>query len=260
MGHWSDSPVRMKPIWGFGTVGWCGVVMLAVLAGGMVLGVDWLFEFQRVVDRWTGIYSGYNRIAIKWHHYYGISLRMPSFGLIGLLYLAIALHLYPRRLSIWALLAVVVWALARPFFVETIVLSIDGWLTRHLPIRPELAGAMALSIAEAPTVLLLGALSRSAFVACVSGLTVVVATGVIPVMLSQFATYNTSGQEWMIWAERGAAGLYHIGVGSSLLWWAVRSRRETLREAGARCMKCGYDVRGIAGAVCPECGTGKAGA
>lgn len=41
--------------------------------------------------------------------------------------------------------------------------------------------------------------------------------------------------------------------GTALAWRTVRARRR--RRAG-RCVRCGYDVRGLApGVVCPECGT-----
>lgn len=35
--------------------------------------------------------------------------------------------------------------------------------------------------------------------------------------------------------------------------WIVRRRRCRLENAGV-CAKCGYDLRGLSGSVCPECG------
>ena len=46
---------------------------------------------------------------------------------------------------------------------------------------------------------------------------------------------------------------WNVCVGGSLVLWAVLARRAIRPEW--HCEKCGYDLRGTVGRVCPECGT-----
>ena len=39
--------------------------------------------------------------------------------------------------------------------------------------------------------------------------------------------------------------------------WIVHRRHKGARRSASGCPKCGYDLRGSAGDVCPECGTAK---
>jgi len=53
------------------------------------------------------------------------------------------------------------------------------------------------------------------------------------------------------WALMGTGGLYVCGV----MWWERRSDRRLIRRADAGlCERCGYDLRGAAHDLCPECG------
>ena len=58
--------------------------------------------------------------------------------------------------------------------------------------------------------------------------------------------------------------IYWLGAGANTvlysaflfaLWYAIISVRMTLRDRAGRCIKCGYDLRGNASGVCPECGS-----
>ena len=252
-----NNVIRMHPILGFGWIGWGSLAILAVLIGGMALGVDWLYEFQRFVDRWTGLYSGYDPLVINWHHYYGISLVLPSFGLIGLLYLPIALFIHPRKVSMWPLLALVIWALARPFVLHELVSSLTTWLNMLLPLRPELSETLAIALAELPTALLLWILTRSTFVAASSALVICALSGVAPAILSQFITYNTSSPTWVFWTDRVITAAYHISLASALVWWAIASRRQAIHDLGRICSACGYDLHLATSPRCPECGAAR---
>jgi len=46
-------------------------------------------------------------------------------------------------------------------------------------------------------------------------------------------------------------------VAVSLLAWGRAVRRK--RRSGVACLRCGYDLRGLSGGVCPECGKAKPG-
>ena len=46
-------------------------------------------------------------------------------------------------------------------------------------------------------------------------------------------------------------GLLTLGL------WGWRSIRGTNRRLQGACVKCGYDLRGVTGGVCPECGTAR---
>lgn len=54
---------------------------------------------------------------------------------------------------------------------------------------------------------------------------------------------------WLQWAT---ASTWHGIVFGLIVLWAVRTR--TRRLSGSHCAGCGYDLAGIEGPVCPECG------
>lgn len=47
-----------------------------------------------------------------------------------------------------------------------------------------------------------------------------------------------------------------LGVGTGVLMAAPRWTRRRIRMAQGRCASCGYDLKGLSGGVCPECGEG----
>jgi hypothetical protein len=58
-----------------------------------------------------------------------------------------------------------------------------------------------------------------------------------------------------IWPGLAADTAFYAGA-----WWLIllapRRIRRVLRKRGGRCVKCGYDLAGLAQAgACPECGT-----
>ncbi|MFN9063605.1 MAG: hypothetical protein ACK5W2_00795 [bacterium] len=52
-------------------------------------------------------------------------------------------------------------------------------------------------------------------------------------------------------------GFWSVVAGSVLACpMAVRHARAAHRRRHGRCTRCGYDLRGLAGGACPECGGG----
>ena len=49
------------------------------------------------------------------------------------------------------------------------------------------------------------------------------------------------------------------GAVSLVCWFAIPAAARHLRRKRGACTTCGYDLRGIATPVCPECGTPKSG-
>jgi hypothetical protein len=71
-------------------------------------------------------------------------------------------------------------------------------------------------------------------------------------ILSPFIQYDAEEEvlSRVGWLALFAIGLYLFLDGR----WAIR---RMLRGLDGSCANCGYDLRGVAGAVCPECGSGK---
>jgi len=63
-------------------------------------------------------------------------------------------------------------------------------------------------------------------------------------MLGLLTGSDTAG--WLV------ATCWHYAVFGSVVLWAVRARMRRL--SGSHCAGCGYDLAGIEGPVCPECG------
>ncbi|MGH7133345.1 MAG: hypothetical protein ACREJO_15535 [Phycisphaerales bacterium] len=66
------------------------------------------------------------------------------------------------------------------------------------------------------------------------------------------------GRAHQVWITLWALALASFLSGGFLLWSARRARR---RAMSGVCLKCGYDLSGLAaGSPCPECGKGAAAA
>ncbi|HZW06750.1 MAG TPA: hypothetical protein VFF65_06475 [Phycisphaerales bacterium] len=159
----------------------------------------------------------------------GVIVGLVIGSLSFLVLLAAALGVARWRPGLWSI-AAVVWALTYPV-AQIVVVFQTGDGVAH--------GALSLGIPSAVSALVLGRCTRSWIPVggCASG---VVATLVM----------------WDVVVPSAAIAVpWNVCVGTSLMVWAVRAR--TRLPHGKVCGKCGYDLRGLPTAVCPECGPGR---
>jgi hypothetical protein len=68
-----------------------------------------------------------------------------------------------------------------------------------------------------------------------------------------------SGERWdASFAVVFACG--HLGAIAFIVWSIslAREHRRARRRVSGQCVRCGFDLRGSSGGVCPKCGAGKA--
>lgn len=73
----------------------------------------------------------------------------------------------------------------------------------------------------------------------------------VPLMLLQFGT-SALTVPTPPWILALLVLSWHLITGAGLFLWAVRERRKPLTFQ--TCSRCGYDLRGLGGRPCPECG------
>jgi hypothetical protein len=147
--------------------------------------------------------------------------------------LAISRRRRRRRGGAWWL--AVCWGMVFPV-VQTVTLGMSGRV-----LGPDRVWAMVLPT-SAVTAALLWWASRS-WIPSIGCLVAWGATSVVGPALME------SGQEWLL------AVPWNLCVGASLVVWAWRVRRAV--PPRGHCVGCGYDLQGLSGGVCPECGVGE---
>lgn len=74
--------------------------------------------------------------------------------------------------------------------------------------------------------------------------------------LTVAATVTGVAIGWLIdWGVGAALGGALWVAGTAWLWGTPEARRRSADGVGVPCRKCGYDLRGLHEARCPECGT-----
>lgn len=210
--------------------------VLGLLALVLVLRIDVVEWLYRVVGALGGSRAAFEEWARVLHH----ASRMPMLGLLGYCYLAVALFLVPRRIGLWRVLLLAVWA-GGQYYVHAAglrwAMSDDLWRLvawSALPVNLAWAGIAGLVTRSERVVLWIIVASLGASTA--------------RVWLSVAPVPGTGGLGALVTLG------WHAVVACALVSWAWRERVRAQR-AGERCVECDYDLRGIEEAErCPECG------
>lgn len=243
-----DRP-SVKPLWGFGWVGWCLLPVAVFLAWSLISGFDLRQEFLRAIDRWFGI------DAVDWIVAYALTAHSLSdfgFSLVTLCAALVAMHLSPRRFAWWWYFVLTTWALVRPFLV---------WQLMVIWCRPVIGSGVLWAPPWKYTVVMGGscfidlailvALSRSWIVT--GGSTLVMALAAFLAWTAQASLIQgNSPVGFEAWLGSWHAYIAQVLLGTSLLAWGLRDRFRS--KPPWACGSCGYDLRGLAGDTCPECG------
>jgi len=240
-----------KPLLGFGPAGWTLLAVAITLAYVWYTGYDLRYQIMRLICDVFGVKTMMNFVVyVITFHSLNVLYPPPDmeFGLIGLCALLIAMQVHPERMGVLR------WTLAFALGVGTPpgVVYIIGVLGRlgHFPTNDALRWATALMLAG---VILSASVwwimrSRTAMI----GTLALSATGAALESIVIAAPTAIGGDiaiaiPWFMWA-------WNPLLFALLLYVAVRARLRAWPEYA--CQTCGYDLRGITGKVCPECGAG----
>jgi hypothetical protein len=238
---------KLKPLLGFGVVGWIASAILAGLVIVVLSGCDVLFLYEKLIaDCFGG--DGLLYYVAYFHTWHGWALRYPEYNVVSILYTVIAFHIFPRRLGWWRYALIIAWGLIRPLDIlwAGTVLSPISQAVAGVPFPPAIWLDLIRVALELITSLILLLVTRSWLVFGIS----FCATSLV------FVSYQSGG----LWGVNPAVpqqqyaltALWHACVWGSLLAWAIHARRHPPPEKA--CPKCGYDLRGGTHAYCPECG------
>ena len=244
---------RLRPLWGFGRTGWALLpVLLACVALAWLGGLGVRYQIMVWITDTFGIGATYG--FVLWLIYMAIWVSMPTFSLLTWLAVLPAFHAAPRRfrwVSVGVMAAYAVgWPLSHaiggPHIGSIVPASwAPVWLApggaagdAQISMEVALIGAVGLAMLVAAT--------RSWIVAVGCGGALLVATARVPLdglWWWQPQPMLRFGVSFVAW---------HVLVVGSVWWWAVRARRAWPPEGV--CAGCGYDLRGLGGERCPECG------
>lgn len=237
----------LRPVLGFGVAGWCGVIVLVGLATIAAWpGLDERYAIQKWLAETFGVTYWFTHV-LTWLSFSVCSAR---FTVTTLVLLVPAFFLAAKRFP-WIVLSLLSVATIVPLVVPGAMrLNMGGVLPPFIgePLYPGGVSITQMIVEVAVISLLLSMLlvvvTRSKLVALGVGLAFVAALMSLPLA--------------RIWSTR--IGAVHVGA-DGVLWtlltvvpvyvWAIRSRRA---PADGLCRACGYDLAGVTGRVCPECG------
>ncbi len=217
-------------LWGFGPAGWVCLVFLLGASVYFVSGGKPVVEVQQVLMDLVGLEKMQH--ATIYGMMAGFTWKGPSFSLVTLGVILIALAVQPRRIGWYWYVGLALWAFARP----TLVMA--SWRGELLPPR---FGMPLESELYAVTVVGLLLLTRSWVVGVVA---MVLAFGAMAAL--------TLEENLPIWGYYLGGVVFNGGLLAVLLWWAIGERRRW-RPIG-HCFACGYDVQSVGKGACPECG------
>jgi hypothetical protein len=250
----SLGPIQRWRIWGLGPVGWCSAIVLVSLGAAVLAGVDVQYLILRSIQGVAGD-SVLWWFVTAWMPFAWFQLGEPSFGLLPLAYILVALHQCPRPVSRLVVAGFFLWALATPI-IHVQSSKVVGPLVSDSDVRWVLIHVVDAVIELAIAAALFGfVLRRGAPLAMLIG-SMVIARALW--ILLGYQLLVVSPLNGHIFIQRVSVVLYHAGVGGGLLWWCIRARREHRRSLLDACQACGYSLMGLRSdlrsTTCPECG------
>lgn len=224
-----------------GWVGWVGVGVFCLLAIAA-----WRMDVRYEIMAWiTGAFGADAMYKfVGWVSQVAYASFSPTVSILTWLAVLPAIHLSGKRWSgiVAGLIGIFVTTLPLWYVMGGAALS--GMVSGSLLSLPAIVIEQAVTAALALAVLV--AYSRSK----------VVAAGCILAMIVSIVR-TPLNEIWYWWIVNGIAlslswALWHVALLVPLYVWAIRERRRG--RPAWMCAGCGYDLRGLHGHTCPECG------
>ncbi|MCC6970797.1 MAG: hypothetical protein IT434_11330 [Phycisphaerales bacterium] len=233
-----EHDASLPRLWGFGWRGVVGLCVLVPLVWALISGVDLRYELQVFVFvRFGWIYGFCVKVLLAYRMAFDLGVVTP----VTACWLLVVWHLAPIRNRGLTCVCAVLLSWLVPLAWWNLTYALPWSLTPSF--RPFPPGA---------------------------GKYVVVAIG-LDVLMAALAGYAvrskrvaiTLGSVWLVgvfgqmlirdedWVSNYAVAIQVVGFGA-MLRWALRERWRVRHSH--HCRACGYDLVGLAGEVCPECG------
>jgi hypothetical protein len=236
-----DMP-HARPIWGFGWIGWIACGALAALLAMVLAGVDFTILYVNFIHDLFGLKFLF-WFLVSVHAGHCFTILGPTFGLIGLCIVVVALFIHLPRHGWWRCAPLIVWALIHPamYRAEMHMTQWIGTMITGVQISEVEAIEFDGMIFESVTCALLFLVTGS-WVVLLATFFLMLASQQVDNVLGAFPPFG----------GHSAVVLWNAGLAVILLWWAIQARRRVFGPG--RCAACGYDLRGVAHERCPECG------
>lgn len=203
---------------------------------------------------------------VLWASVVGASLIPPALGhdpyqfehraglWLFLAYVVAALLLHPRIHPWWRYALPIAWGISWPWLLHGFcwcVERVDAALVDAGALEEDIQFPFGRSITHIMIALDLTAWSTIPVLR--------ITTRCWPATLGAAAAAFILALRWIgtPWMEPLAVLAWHPLTSFGLLWWAVDARLRPIRPPHF-CRRCGYDLRGTSGELCPECGEKRA--
>lgn len=236
---------KRHELWGFGPAGWVGAVVLLVLLIPVSLGIDLRDHLLVLITHVLGIDATYFVVArvlpFNW-----MALNSPQLNLISLMLCLPAVFLaWKHSRSWWSVALLVLCAFSAQATAE-----FYSFVWPHIVGPTSFDYMFTVLIVIQTLIALIGA-------GCVYGMTRTWAYATIWGAAAVLGVLQFCVWDHIIFSWKGASLtvlslLFHVVTAGSLYFWAVRLRLS--KQDLTCCPDCGYELRGVPGPVCPECG------
>lgn len=260
-----------KPIWGFGWAGWCLLGVAVALGGAWAAGVELRYMLLSAIASVFGgdavIWFVSTVLFAHWMDFgyldHGLGFSpLPRFGLAGMVGVLIAMHIHPHRFGLFRVGLVIVLGLWTPLLSAQLPSWIPSLTSSPLQVGYARQSALNFLLIWAITALACAGVLGWALKSRRCGVAVGAWCG-IGAWLWGEAMLGLGGEPaWIVsvsgdelwWSIYG--WLWSPTLCGGLFWWAIRARRRSFPDWA--CPGCGYDMRGLGGDRCPECGVSAA--
>lgn len=245
--------VSAKPLLGFGPAGWLLLAPLSALLVVALTGYDLRYAMQSRVNEiwgWDGLsfFTVNVLFAHAWASWFWPPL--PHFGLLGLCIVLLGLQLHPRACGRARVGLIVALGMLIPIAVYTatrrrVLLGVED-------INACFAFARLLTGAGVATALWLA--TRSSRVGVLTAASLIAPAGLDWVaLLVKAGDLPASLAAQVEWLRLWSGLAMNVALAGVLWTWGLRAR--LCARQSHQCEACGYDLRGLASPICPECGT-----
>ncbi|MBL8762492.1 MAG: hypothetical protein JNL50_14450 [Phycisphaerae bacterium] len=235
-----DRDAMLPRLWGFGWRGWAGLAVLVPLAWCVVLGPDLVYAAQVFVLEKFGWLFGF---AIYGILPYGMGFRVGVFTPVTACWMIPLLHLVAIRRRGWWYAALVGYSWIVPplwwAFPQIPGRYLPSWMWRIPSGTRDTLFYVGAGLSVALAAGMLGVCTKSRRLGIGVGLVLVLGV-VVPAFVTNVFWYHVA----IVSLQAAAFGV--------MLRWALRERWRVRHSH--HCLACGYDLTGLVGDVCPECG------